>query len=196
MLPYKKNGSLKQYQNLIFKNILSSQFVYSTQQDITQLKRVRINIHTKKNKKIHYFYLWLLTGQIPYLRKFHSSTKKGSINPLLRTKAKNHSLQVAVQPKKNLFLLAEILTSIISKQIIFEKKVWTFWNQNVRIMIPFTPLTRSTIRLQAKNSYFPYIPLAFNLQFKKATAFQRLFFLRALRIINKESQIKNLDLNK
>ena len=57
MLPYKKNGSLKQYQNLIFKNILSSQFVYSTPQDITQLKRVRINIHTKKNKKIHYFYL-------------------------------------------------------------------------------------------------------------------------------------------
>jgi len=73
MFPYKKNLALEQYQKTIFTNIFTSNFVYSNIQEIPRVRRLRLNIKTKKSKKVHSLYLFLLTGQIPYIRKFYPS---------------------------------------------------------------------------------------------------------------------------
>ena len=53
-------------------HILTSQFLYIP--NIGQkyeLKKQELIIQTKKHKKIHYLYLWLLTGQNPPSAKFN-----------------------------------------------------------------------------------------------------------------------------
>jgi len=70
---FPKNVTLKQYNWSIFQHLLTSQFVYMTPENCIELKNLRLKIQTKKQKKIHYMYLWLLTRKIPYLQKFHPS---------------------------------------------------------------------------------------------------------------------------
>ena len=57
MMPYPKNVTLKQYTLGIFQHFLSSQFVYRATEEFIQLKRLRLKIQTRKQKKIHYIYL-------------------------------------------------------------------------------------------------------------------------------------------
>ena len=57
MMPSPKNVTLKQYTQGIFKHLLSSQFVYRATEEFIQLKRLRLKIQTRKQKKIHYIYL-------------------------------------------------------------------------------------------------------------------------------------------
>ena len=196
MLPYPKNVTLKNYQRSFLTFILTSEFVYSATQDIAQIKRLRLYIKTKKKKKINYFYLWLLTGQMPHSRKFHLSwkRKKTSANEFVKTKVRSNCVQVAIHSKNKFSVIQEILFAIIAHQINYEKKIWNFQHQHIQILIPAAPLTRSTIFLQAKNSYFPNIPLSLHIKFSNTTAFQKLFILRALKILTSVQQIKNLDL--
>ena len=103
-------------------------------------------------------------------------------------------MQVAIHSKNKFSVIQEILFAIIAHQINYEKKIWNFQHQHIQILIPAAPLTRSTIFLQAKNSYFPNIPLSLHIKFSNTTAFQKLFILRALKILTSMQQIKNLDL--
>jgi hypothetical protein len=192
-MSYSKNRTLKQYTQGIFQHLLSSQFVYPMPEEFVQLKRLRLKIQTRKQKKIHYMYLWLFTRKIPYLRKFRPSWKNTSRNILLKTKAKSHSLQVTISSKNKFAILYEILMQMISKQTNSEKQIWNFQHQNVQAMIFAVPLTERTYSLQMKNTYFPSIPLVFQFQFSNTTAFQKLFFLRALKILSPVSKIPALD---
>ena len=70
---FSKNVTLKQYTRGLFQDILTSQFIYSKPEKCTVLKKLFLLVETKKQKKIHYMYLWLLTKQIPYLKKFYPS---------------------------------------------------------------------------------------------------------------------------
>jgi hypothetical protein len=56
-MSYSKNRTLKQYTQGIFQHLLSSQFVYPRPEEFVQLKRLRLKIQTRKQKKIHYMYL-------------------------------------------------------------------------------------------------------------------------------------------
>lgn len=196
MLPYPKNLTLKNYQRSFLTYILTSEFIYSATQDVARIKRFRLNIQTKKKKKINYFYLWLLTGQMPCSRKFYPSwrkKRKTSTNLVVKTKVKSNRLQVAIRSKNKFLIIQEILFTIISHQLNYEKKIWNFQHQHIQILIPSAPLTRSTVFLQAKNGYFPNIPLHLHIKFSNTTAFQKLFLLRALKILTSTQQIKNLD---
>jgi len=194
MLFSKKNITLNQYKILTLDPILTSQFIYSTPEEIIKLKALRLELKSKKNQKLHFFYLWLLTGKLPYRRKFSSFLKIPSISFLKRIKTKIQYLEIKLKSRKKFFILSEILTQIISQQINSEKKVWTFQDQFVRSMIPFVPLTKGTFLLQPKNNYFLNLPLILQFQLSKSTAFQKLFFLRFLQILNSEQKIKSLDL--
>jgi len=44
-----------------------------------------------------------------------------------------------------------------------------------------------------KNTYFPNIPLAFQFQFSNTTGFQKIFFLRALKILSLDPKVPALD---
>ena len=55
------------------------------------------------------------------------------------------------------------------------------------------PLTQKTLPLQATNSYFPNIPLTLQFRFSYTTAFEKLFFLRALKLLSHDSKLKALD---
>lgn len=193
MLPYHKNFAFQQYQQISVKTCFTSQFIYSSLEDIPNLKRMDISIQTKKRKHIHFFYLWLLTGQIPYSRKFYPSWKNTGSNPLLRAKAKIHPLKVSVRPKNKCVLLHEILAQIISKQLSSEKHVWNFEKNQVQVIIPASPVTPSTNFLQAKNSYFPTIPLRLYFTWNRVSAFQKLMILRTLKILSPEPKVKGLD---
>jgi hypothetical protein len=194
MLFSKNNLILNQYKNLTLTPILTSHFIYSTPEEIINLKAFRLELKSKKNQKLHFFYLWLLTGRLPYRRKFSSFLKTPSISLFKRVKTKIQYLQVKLKSRKKTFILSEILAQIISQQINSEKKVWTFQDQFVRTMIPFVPLTKGTFLLQPKNNYFLNLPLVLQFQFSKSTAFQKLFFLRFLQILASEQKIKGLDL--
>ena len=128
MMFFSKNVTLKQYTRGLFQDILTSQFIYSKPEKCTVLKKLFLLVETKKQKKIHYMYLWLLTKQIPYLKKFYPSWKKKSANIFFKTKAKKHSLQVTLLSKNKETILYEILMQMISKQTNSEKKFEIFIN--------------------------------------------------------------------
>jgi hypothetical protein len=66
---------IKQYQNQIFSNILSSQFVYSAISQKCEFKSQQLIIQQKKTKKIHYLYLFLTTKKKPYAKKGYIFSK-------------------------------------------------------------------------------------------------------------------------
>jgi|GEM_PF-4784350 len=57
MLSSKANMILKQYKSLTFDAILTSQFIYSTPEEIINFKALRLELKSKKNQKLHFFYL-------------------------------------------------------------------------------------------------------------------------------------------
>ena len=177
----------------VFQHLNTSQFVYATPESCLKLKNLLLKIQTKKQKKIHYMYLWLLTKRIPYSQKFHPSWKNTSSNTLLKTKAKKHCLQVTLPSKNKFAVLYEILMQIISHQTNSEKKIWTFQQRHVQVQVFSVPLTKNTYLLQMKNTYFPNIPLKLQFQFSNTTAFQKLFFLRALKVLSPVSKNSALD---
>ena len=59
---------LKQYQNTILTNILSSQFVYSNLNQKCEVKKQELIIENKKNKKLYYLYLFLTVNKKPYVK--------------------------------------------------------------------------------------------------------------------------------
>ncbi len=93
---------IKQYQNNILTNILSSQFVYSSLDQKCELKGQELIIKNKKTKKIHYLYLFLTTNERPYAKKYYISQKNTSKKTRL-TKTKSKSVTWKVSIKKNKF---------------------------------------------------------------------------------------------
>ena len=193
MLSVQKNANLNAYVRGTLTNLFASQFLPSNPDSVLQLKRLYLIIQTKKTKKIHYFYLWLLTGQQPHSAKFNFSWKNTSANQLVKTKAKRQRVQVSLPKKHHFRLLNDILWQIITKQTTAEKKVCTYQQLNVQLKIMAVPLTQKTLILQAFNSYFPNIPLWLQFRFSYTTAFEKLFFLRALKLFSSESKFKGLD---
>jgi len=195
MLSCQKTLSLNSYKSWTLSNLFTSQFIHSTYNDLLFLKKVNLIIHTRKNKKIHYFYLWLLTRQHPYAKKFFLAEKNISLfaQPFLKVKPKRQRIEVFLKKKHTWLVLHEILWEIISKQINAEKTIWTYQQPNLQLTIPFVPLTKSTFFLQASNSYFPSIPLTLIFSFSCTTAFQKIFFLRALKFLSADTKLKILD---
>ena len=190
---FSKNVTLKQYTGGIFQYILTSQFVYSTPENCIRLKNLRLKIQTQKQKKIHYMYLWLLTKKIPHLQKFYPSWKNTSSNIFFKTKAKKYTLEVNILSKNKFDIFYQVLMQIISTQTNSEKQVWSFHQKYVDAIIFSVPLTKNTYLLQMKNTYFPNIPLIFQFSFSNATAFEKLFFLRALKFLSLSSKNPALD---
>jgi len=188
-----KNRTLKQYSLGVFQHLLTSQFVYRFCEDCTRFQRLELTISTRKQKKIHFMYFWLLTNTIPSVRKFHSSWKNASSTFLVKAKAQTYCLQTTMLPKNKFAFLYEILMQIISTQTNSEKPIWTFHRRNVQVMISSVPLTRNTALLGMKNMYFPTIPLRFQFRFSKTTAFQKLFFLRGLKVLSPVPKYAGLD---
>ena len=100
MLSSKKNLILTQYKALTFDPLVTSQFLYSTPEEVINLKALRLELKSKKNQKLHFFYLWLLTGKIPYRRKFSSFLKKPAVPLFKKTKTKLQYLQVRIKSRK------------------------------------------------------------------------------------------------
>lgn len=194
MLSIQKNANLNAYVGGTLNHVLTSQFLLFNINSLLRLKRVSFQIQTKKHKKIHYLYLWLLTGQKPHSAKFNVSLKNTSPNNLVKTKAKRQRVQVSLLKRHYSRCLNEVLWEIISKQTHAEKKVWTFQQLDVQLKISAVPLTSKTLVLQALNSYFPNIPLGLRFRFSYSTAFEKIFFLRALKFLASESKLKGLDL--
>jgi hypothetical protein len=191
---YGKNTHLDSYVHGTLNNLFASQFLSTNPDSILELKKLFVNIQTKKNKKIHYFYLWLLTGRRPYLAKFNFSWKHTSQNSWVKTKTKRQLVQIRIKEKHSFHFLHEILWQIITKQTHAEKRVCAYKQLDVQLYMIAIPLTQSTLALQALNSYFPNIPLTLQFRFSYATAFQKLFFVRALKLLSHDSKIKGLDL--
>jgi len=61
-------------------------------------------------------------------------------------------------------------------------------------MIFSAPLTKKTYLLQMKNTYFPTFALGFKFRFSNTTAFQKIFFLRALKVLSSTAKIPALDI--
>jgi len=178
MLFCQKKQNLNSYASWTLSNLFTSQFLHSSYEDLLFLKKANLVIQTRKNKKIHYFYLWLLTRQNPYAKKFFLAEKTISsfAQPFLKVKPKRQRIEVSLKKKHTWLVLHEILWEIISKQINAEKTIWTYRQPNLQLTIPFVPLTKSTFFLQASNSYFPNIPLTLIFSFSCATGFQKIFF--------------------
>jgi hypothetical protein len=194
MFPYQKNLALEQYKKTISTHVFTSHFVYLSLQEVPRVRRLRLNIETKKSKKVHPLYLFLLTGQIPYTKKFYPSWKNSNSQTVVKTKAAINRVQVCVRPANKFIILDEIITQIIPKQLISETPIWGFQDANILVFVPMASLTKSTALLQAKNNYFPNFALTLHFAFSNTTAFQKLFFLRIFKIIQSKQKIKSLDI--
>lgn len=83
------NSQIKQYQNAILTNILSSQFVYENISQKCELKSQKLIIQSKKKKNIHGLYLFLTTNRRPYVKKSYRLAKNANKNNKTKTKAKS-----------------------------------------------------------------------------------------------------------
>ena len=142
---------------------------------------------------MHYFYLWLLTGRRPRSTKFNLSWKNSSQTNFLKTKPKRQRVDVRLKNRYLFSFLQDVLWQIITKQTNAEKKILVFKKLDVQLKMFAVPLTRNTFALQAANSYFPNIPLTLQFRFSCTTAFEKLFFLRALKLLSHASKLKALD---
>lgn len=188
-----KNANLNTYVQGTLNHLFASQFLPSNPDSILKLKQFSLIIQTKKTKKIHYFYLWLLTGQQPHSAKFNFSQKNTAFNQGVKTKTKKQRVQTNLPQKRYFFLLNDILWHIIAKQTTAEKKICIFQQLNVHLKILVVPLTPKTFVLQTFNSYFPNIPFELQFRFSYTTAFEKLFFLRALKLFSSQPKWRSLD---
>jgi len=65
----------------------------------------------------------MLTGKLPYRRKFRSSLKIPLTSFLRKIKTKLQYLEVKQTSRKKFFILSEILAQIIPQQINSEKRI-------------------------------------------------------------------------
>jgi len=194
MFPYQKKLALEQYKKTISTHIFTSHFVYFSLQEVFRVRRLRLNIETKKSRKVYSLYLFLLTGQLPYTRKFYPSWKNSNSHAFLKAKAAANRVQVSVRPANKFIVLDEIITQIIPKQFPNETRIWRFQGTNIMVLVPMASLTKNTAFLQAKNSYFPNFSLILHFALSNTTSFQKLFFMRIFKIITSDQKIKGLDL--
>ena len=185
--------SFKQYTIVTLKHLVSSQFVSYDPNNIARVKRVRCNLEGKKGKQINYLYLWIFTHFLPTSFRLHSGHKNTSSNPLLKIKVKKHRFQVAIKKRKQYFFLLKIVKFLITNQMSSESKNWTFYKHGLNVNIPTAILTYKTAALQAKNNYFPLIPFQLRFRFSRATAFEKLFLLRAFQILDLHQKLKSFD---
>jgi hypothetical protein len=183
---------LKKYTNSILKNLLSSQFVYNDLNLLPRIQAIRIQIQSKRRKNVYFFFLWLLTNQRPYARKFNRS-QKTFVNSLIKTKPKLFRLHSQMSSKRIYVLLQEFLFELISIQLNYEKKIWRFADNCIELKIPTVVLTQRISILFATNNYFPEIPLKVRLYWSRSSAFERIFFLRALKVLTSTQRITALD---
>ena len=182
--------SLKSYLMLTLTHLASSQFISANRHHVVRFQYVQFNSQMKRKKLINYVYLWFFTGQLPVSTKSYVSSKN---NPFLKLNVKKKYYSVPLKKRKIFVFFQYLVKNLISKQITSEKKVWSFYRHYVNIDIPITIITHRTAFLQAKNNYFPRISLELRLQFSNSTAFEKLFLLRGLKILNPHQKIKNLE---
>ncbi len=193
MLSDEKKTHFNSYARWTLRNLFASQFLCSSPDSLVRIKRLHVNIQARKNKKIFYFYLWFLTKQHPYATRFNLAQKNLASNNFLQTKPKRQRLEVDIKNKNIFVFLHEILWQVIIKQTNAEKKVWSYQKLNLLINMYGVPLTQKTLMLQGSNNYLSYIPLKLQFRFSCTTAFEKLFFLRALKFLSQNPKLKALD---
>lgn len=183
---------LKKYTNSILTNLLSSQFIYNDLNLLPRIQAIWVQIQSKRRKNVYFFFLWLLTNQRPYAHKFNRS-QKTFVNSLTKTKPKLFRLNTQISSKRIYVLLQEFLFELISIQLNYEKKIWRFAGNCIEIKIPTVVLTQRISTLFSANNYFPEIPLKVRLYWSSSSAFERMFFLRALKVLTSTQRITALD---
>ena len=187
-------SQIKQYQNLILSNILSSQFVYSALNQKCELKKQELLIQSKKTKKIHYLYLFLTTNKRPYAKKYYVSQKNSNKkNRVVKTRSKAVTWKVEIQPKKFYEIFYRMLFQIIPFQNNSEKKILKIQEKSLDLIIHYAPLTSRTIGLKSKNSYISDIPLIWRLKWTKSSLFQKVFILKHFKVLNENISFKRLE---
>ena len=187
-------SQLKQYQNTILTNILSSQFIYSSVNQKCELKKQELIIQHKKNKKIHYLYLFLTANKRPYAKKYYISSKTmNKTGSITKTKSKAITWRVEIRKRNFYENLNRILFEIIPFQTNSEKKVLKLKENHLDIIIGFAPLTTKTFCLKSKNSYISDIPLIWRLKWTNSPLFQKIFILKHLKVLNEGIHFKKLE---
>jgi hypothetical protein len=175
----------EQYNSTFLTNILSSHFIYQDYEKLPQLKIINLSLCTKNSKKIHFWYLYLLSMQKPSIKKFHFSWKAHiQRSNLIKPKIKSTIWQTSIKKKKNLYFLYTVLFNLFSMEHLLEKKILKFQENTIGIIIPSAMLNFQTIALRPRNNYFPTIPLSFWFNWTNITVFQKLFILRHWKILN------------
>jgi hypothetical protein len=90
-----KKLQFKQYNKGLLTNVISSQFVYKNPNVLPVLNKVFTTIKAKHFKKIHFWYLSLLTNQKPYIKEIGIQKSKHIEKTLvLKSKARAVSSNV------------------------------------------------------------------------------------------------------
>ncbi len=187
-------SQIKQYENKILTNILSSQFVYSSVNQKCELKEQELIIQNKKTKKIHYLYLFLTTNKRPYAKKYYISQKNSNKKTrVVKPKSKAVTWSVGIKNNKFYDNFYRMLFQIIPFQNNSEKKVLKLQENNLDLIIHYAPLTTRTAGLKSKNSYISDIPLIWRLKWTKSSLFQKIFILKHLKVLNEDFQFKRLE---
>ena len=187
------NLQLKQYQNTIWTNILSSQFVYTNPNQKCELKKQALVIEKKKKKNIYYLYLFLITNKKPYVKKRYIVSKNLKKNT---TKTRSAGIKWKVEIQKKYFsnIWTQILFEIIPFQTNSENKILNLNRHSLNVIFQFAPLTARTIGLKSNNSYFPDIRLIWKLNWtKSASIFQKIFVLKHFKVLNEANTFQRLE---
>lgn len=189
---------LSQFHAQTFTSMLTSKFVYNRLDEVPQSFDVQLRIRKKKLLSTHYLYLYLLTGNKPYVKKYvtgkgkHQAGKKST-----ETKAHTSlSIEVNLEGGKALPTLQRLLFDVIPEQSINEQSAITVDQSKVVLHVVSATLTNETKKLKSANNYIDEFGFDVQFQFPVDSLYQRIWMLKSLRLLDDSDAVPNLDYDK
>jgi hypothetical protein len=106
-----KKNQLQTYSNTIFKNVNTSKYDYKTQNEILQLKIIRLHISKLNPNKTHFLYIYLLVNKkLPHLHNFYIPQKFRYQKQRIR---RRHGISLFLNKKTIYTFISKLLMEII-----------------------------------------------------------------------------------
>lgn len=183
---------LKKYYKTQFLNIQLSKFIRTSNINLTKLTKIECAIHSKKIEATHFLYLFLLTQDLPRLRKYYQN----SISFFKETvsSGQQKSIAIDIYLKKRFYwkFLYQALFVIFPTQAILEANAFQVTRERIQLFIENMPLTYNTVKLQSVHHYIALLPFSISMIFTNATLFEKISILKTLRFLKIPSYIPSL----
>lgn len=175
-----KIRQLNRYYNKTLRHVFSSQFVAKNIREVPTLNQFALSIESKKIKKTHYLFIYLLTkGKKGHMIKYNIPWK---FKTQIARVNKNSKILCRLSTTTTEKVLHIILFKMFPQVFPAEKKVLKLTEHLVKLIVYQVPLLEESLALQSNNGYLINISLTLNLEIPYATFYSKLFLVKTLKL--------------